>query len=321
LPEAFGRRVAIFVDTEEEFDWSKPHRREERSTTAAESIPLIQHRLRSYGSKPIYLIDHPIATDPRCVATLREYLERDECTVGTQLHPWVNPPFEEELTVRNSYPGNLPLALERAKLERLTDEIEKSFGRRPIIYRAGRYGVGPNTAELLKELGYKIDVSVRTLFDYSGDGGPDFSTVRAFPYWIDDDGLLEVPLTSALVGALRGLGPSAFRGAGRIPRLRSLLNRTGLLGRVALTPEGMPLPEVIRAVERLLEDGVQLLSISFHSPSLQPGHTPYVRTEADLDQFYAWWDGMFDFFARRGITPVSIEEVLDAAAVAEPLRG
>jgi hypothetical protein len=83
----------------------------------------------------------------------------------------------------------------------------------------------------------------------------------------------------------------------------------------------MPLPEVLRAVEQLIEDGVQLFSISFHSPSLHPGHTPYVRTEADLDLFYAWWDGIFDFFARRGITPASIEEVLDAANAAEPLRG
>ena len=319
LPDSFGRRFSIFVDTEEEFDWSKPHSRQERSTSALESLPVIHRRLKSYGVEPVYLVDHPIATDPRCVATLREYLEHKECAIGTQLHPWVNPPFDEEVSLYNSFPGNLPIEIERAKLERLTETIENAFGRRPIVYRAGRYGVGPNTAGLLKEAGYKVDVSVRALFDYSDDGGPDFSRILPFPYRIGDGDLLEVPLTAGYVGALRGRGDRLFRRAGRVPRLRGLLARTGLLGRVALTPEGMPLSEVIEAVDRLMEDGIKLFSISFHSPSLQPGHTPYVRTEADLELFYAWWDGIFDFFSRRGIAPASIDEVLTAAAAARPL--
>jgi hypothetical protein len=318
LPDSFGRRFSIFVDTEEEFDWSKPHRREQRSTRAVESLPIIHRRLRSYGSRPVYLVDHPIATDQRCVATLREYLEKGECAVGAQLHPWVNPPFDEELSVRNSFPGNLPVATERAKLEQLTETIEDAFGRRPIVYRAGRYGVGPNSASLLKEAGYKIDVSVRALYDYSKEGGPDFTRVRPFPYRIGDGDLVEVPLTAAYVGALRGSGNRFFRASGRVPPLRGVLARTRLLGRVALTPEGMPLREAREAVERLLDDGVRLFSISFHSPSLEPGHTPYVRSEADLENFYVWWDGMMDFLARRGIAPASIDDILEATAAASP---
>lgn len=320
LPESFGRRFSIFVDTEEEFDWTKPHSREAHSTGALEAIPVIHRRLRSYGVQPIYMVDHPIATDPRCVATLREYLERGECEIGTQLHPWVNPPFDEELSVANTFPGNLPIEVERAKLQRLTAAIDDAFGRPPIVYRAGRYGVGPNTAGLLREAGYKVDVSVRALYDYSGEHGPDFSAVRPFPYRIGDGELLELPLTAAYVGALRGAGPRLYRRAGRVPHLRGLLARTRLLGRVALTPEGMPLSEVKEAVERLIDDGVRLFSISFHSPSVEPGHTPYVRSEADLELFYGWWDGMMDFFARRGLAPASIGEVLEAAAAARPLR-
>ncbi len=317
MPESFGRRFSIFVDTEEEFDWTKPHSRQERSTKALESLPVIHRRLRSYGVQPVYLVDHPIATDARCVATLREYLENGECEVGTQLHPWVNPPFDEELSVHNSFPGNLPPGTERAKLQRLTDAIENGFGRRPIVYRAGRYGVGPNTASLLKEAGYKVDVSVRSLYDYSDDGGPDFSRTRPYPYYVGDGELLEIPLTAGFVGGLRRYGGSLFGASGRVPRLRGLLSRAGLLGRVALTPEGMPLSEVREAVERLIgDDDLRLFSISFHSPSVEPGNTPYVRSEEDLDRFYGWWDGMFDFFARRGIAPASVGEVLDAAASA-----
>lgn len=319
LPESFGRRVAVFVDTEEEFDWSKPHSREERSTRAGESLPIVHRRLRGYGVDPVYLLDHPIATDPRCVATLREFQERGECTIGTQLHPWVNPPFEEEVNAANSFPGNLPRELERAKLARLTDTIEAAFGARPIVYRAGRYGVGANTAALLAELGYRIDVSVRSLFDYSGEGGPDFSHIRPLPYRVGAN-LLEVPLTSAYVGALRNTGGDLYQAAGKVPRLRGLLARSRLLSRVALTPEGMPLAEVLEAVDRLIDDGLQLFSISFHSPSVEPGNTPYVRDAKDLERFYAWWDGIFDLFGRRGIAPASMAEVQGALADARPLH-
>jgi hypothetical protein len=104
-----------------------------------------------------------------------------------------------------------------------------------------------------------------------------------------------------------------------VPRLRGVLDRTGLIGRVALTPEGMPLAEVRDAVDRLLDDGLQLFSISFHSPSVEPGNTPYVRNARDLDLFYAWWDGIFDHLSRRGISPASMSECLAAVAEAKPL--
>ena len=64
--------------------------------------------------------------------------------VGTQLHPWVNPPFDEEVTAANSFVGNLPAALEAAKLDVLTDAITPAFGtradrlsRRPLRARPG----------------------------------------------------------------------------------------------------------------------------------------------------------------------------------------
>ena len=311
LPASFGRRFAIFVDTEEEFDWSRPPTRDQHGTQAAESLPKAHRRLAEAGVKPVYLIDYPIATDPRSVATLRDYLEAGECTIGTQLHPWVNPPFEEELTAANSFAGNLPETLERAKLALLTETIESGFGRRPIVYRAGRYGVGPSTARLLAEAGYQADASVRPLHDYSGDGGPDFTLVEPRPFRVGP--LLEIPLTVTYTGHLRSSGRRLYRSAARLPRGHGLLSRLGLLSRVSLTPEGMPLADAAAAVDRLLEDGLRLFSISFHSPSLEPGHTPYVRDKADLKQFYAWWDGMFELFARNGVEPASLEQILAAA--------
>ena len=320
LPDSFGRRFMVFCDTEEEFDWSKPHDRNARATSHVEKLPEAQQRLAAHGAKPVYLVDHPIATDPRAVEILKPLQDAGECAIGTQLHPWVNPPFDEEVNRTNSFAGNLPVKLERAKLKNLTETIEEAFGRRPFIYRAGRYGVGRNTASLLCELGYKIDTSVRAMFDYSDEKGPNFSRIRPLPYWVGDGGLIELPLTAAYLGAFRGLGPRLFRVSGKVPLLRGGLARTGLLNRVPLTPEGTPLAEALAAVERLLDTDMQVFSISWHSPSVVPGHTPFVRDEADLREFYAWWDAVLGLLVRRGVSGASLDDFLAASEQAVPLR-
>lgn len=319
LPEDFGRRFAVFVDTEEEFDWSLPVRRDQRATTAIKAMPQMHARLRSAGIQPVYLVDHPIASDPDSISILRGFLDAGECEIGTQLHPWVNPPFDEEVSQINSFTGNLPVGMQREKLHRLTDLIEQSFGRRPTVYRAGRYGVGRHSAALLREAGYKADVSVRALFDYRDQGGPGFAGVKPLPYWVGDGGLLEVPLSAAFTGLLRKFGRQLFPLSGHIAGLRSLMARSGLLARVALTPEDMPLPQVLEAIRLLLADGVQLLSISFHSPSVEPGHTPYVRTGDDLKAFHAWWDGLFDYLDGEGVRPASMSEIVAAAEASRSL--
>ncbi|HEX8225861.1 MAG TPA: polysaccharide deacetylase family protein [Allosphingosinicella sp.] len=313
LPESFGRRFTVFSDTEEEFDWARPRSRDNRSTTHMRAMPDMHERFRRRGVKPVHLVDHPIATDPRSIAMLREWLERDEISIGTQLHPWVNPPHDEEVNTYNSFVGNLPIELERAKIQNLTGTIEAAFGRRPIVYRAGRYGVGPNTAALLEEAGYSADLSVRALFDYGDEGGPDFSRVKPLPFRIEGRDLVELPLSAAYVGRLRARGRGLYRAAGRLPKGRGLLSRAGLLERAALTPEGVPFAEALAAARALIDDGVRWFSLSFHSPSVEPGHTPYVRTAEDLRGFHAWWDAMFDFFEAEGIRPASIEETIEAA--------
>jgi hypothetical protein len=314
LPEDFGRRFLLVVDTEEEFDWSKPHRRDERSTTHVKSLSQAHRRLSDMGAHVAYLVDHPIATDPKAIEILRPLMEAGECDIGTHLHPWVNPPFEEEVTLANTFSGNLPRELEGAKLRCLTDTIESGFGRRPTVYRAGRYGVGANSAGLLEALGYKVDVSARPHFDYSGDGGPDFSGIEPLPYRVN--GLVEIPHTALFLGRLRRFGARFFPKTARIPLLRGTLSRTNLLNRVSLTPEGGLVREALEGVERLLDDGHQLFSLAFHSPSIEPGHTPYVRDAADLAEFYGWLEAVLGLFARRGVTSASIEDVVAAAGAA-----
>jgi hypothetical protein len=311
LPDSFGRRVLVTVDTEEEFDWSAPKRRDAVSVTSMSALPEAHRLLRGFGVVPTYMVDFPVVSDAASVDILRPWHAAGECVVGAQLHPWVNPPFAEPLDERHSFPGNLSRETERAKIAALTAAMRTEFGTQPNVFRAGRYGIGPNTEALLYEAGYRVDSSVRPYFDYRPQGGPDFRRIRPAPYWSGRERLLlELPLSVTFSGPLRRLGEPLYRG---LPTLRGALARSGLLSRVALTPEGIPLDEAVRALDALLGDGLRLVCISFHSPSLVPGHTPYVRDAADLRRLYAWLDGVLAYLARAGVTPVTPDEVLAAA--------
>ena len=314
FPVDFGQRFAVFIDTEEEFDWTQPRSREATATSAIRYLPEFQRLMDAHGICPTYLIDYPVADNPQSAEILSAMLATGNCRVGTQLHAWVNPPYDEEIIPINSFAGNLPIELERAKLVALTQRITNAVGVRPTIYRAGRYGIGPNSAALLEEAGYLVDVSVRPHFDYSNEGGPNFLRHNARPYWAGPSGnLLELPLGVSYTGQLRRYGRLLYGDGQSNGRRLAGLSRAGMLSRVALTPEDMPVDDVKRAIETMLSDGQQFLSFSFHSPSLTPGHTPYVRNSADLTNFYGWWDKVLTFLAARKVLPASVDEILAAA--------
>lgn len=310
--------LLVVVDTEEEFDWSKPHSRAETSTLAMASQGRAHRIFEKYGIKPTYVIDYPVASQETGYAPLKEFYDSGLCQIGAHLHPWVSPPFDEEVGNRNSYPGNLPRALEKEKLLRLTDEIEKNFGDRPTIYKAGRYGVGPNTSGILAELGYEIDASVVPHTDLSAGDGPDFRHCGAKPYWFGSAGMLELPLSVGFSGIFRSLGRTGWNlldtRAGRALKLTGISSRLRLLDRLVLTPEGITHEEHKRLTRAMLASGHNVFSFTYHSPSLEPGCTPYVRTDGDLALFLDRFDRYFDFFINeiggRPSTPHEVRSLL-----------
>lgn len=313
--DGFGQRFTIFVDVEEEFDWRAPLDAAHRSTAAMAAFPAAHARFAARGVGLTCMVDHPIATDPAAVAILGEVLADGRSAIGAQLHPWVNPPEGPPVTPFTSHAGNLPQAMEAAKIAALTDAIAAAFGVRPLAFRAGRYGMGPNTLGLLAAAGYRLDSSVRARFDYRGDGGPDYRACGNAAWRAG--ALIELPLTTVFTGAARRGGAVLYPGLERVPHGRGLAARTGLLNRVPLTPEGVPVGEALRAIERAVADGEQLLVFSFHSPSLAPGHTPYVRDAADLAAFHRWWTLVLDRLATLGVRDASLAEVLAAAGSKE----
>ncbi|MFM7028795.1 MAG: WalW protein [Chakrabartia sp.] len=305
LSPELGRHYAVFVDTEEEFDWSAPFSRAATHTSATRALPNATHKLNALGIEPIYLCDYPVITQAQSAPVIQALLAEHRCWIGAHLHPWVTPPYAEDISRKNSFASNLDLATEAAKLDVLTGAIHQLTGHHPKIYRAGRYGIRPESFPLLTQRGYRLDVSIRPHFDYHAEGGPDFSSHPVHP-WRTAAGIVCLPMTSTFIGHCRRF-PSLYRAR----PLRGAAARTGLLLRIPLTPEGITLAQARAAIAALDDDGVSLFSLSFHSPSLVPGHTPYVRSRADLDLFWRWWEGIAETFDQRGIKPANGQVLLD----------
>lgn len=314
-PAEFGRRFLISIDTEEEFDWDAPFQSSGHTTVSAPQLQEFQTFIETYGVKPVYFVDYAIMMDDRAVKILRTAAEQNKAVIGVHLHPWINPPFDEQVNVHNSFAGNLPEELEEEKLLALRDLIREKTGITPLTFRAGRYGMGPHTIALLRKHGFLMDSSIRPRFDYSGQGGPDFLSVGSEPFWWEGEHrLLEVPLTTVYSGMLRkqpGLIAALME---KSPLLSALMSRSKMLERIPLTPEGISARETKEAIDVALDDDLRLLVFSFHSPSLAPGHTPYVRTKDDLEHFYDWWREVLNHLETRNVMPVDIHELLQAAS-------
>lgn len=314
-PASDAPRLITVISTEEEFDWSKPFDRESQGVSALAHVGAGQAVFDAAGVRPIYVVDYPVAANAGAAALLREIAGDGRCEIGAHLHPWVTPPHHEQLGPRNSFPGNLPRELERAKLQSVCDAIERTFGTRPRCYQAGRYGFGPGTATILEELGFDVDVSASPGFDFSFEGGPDYLERDAHARWFGASrALLAVPMTGAIVGWLPGLRTSLYRWAhAPLPRaLRSaaVLARIGLAERIRLSPEGFSSADLAHLVRFLLDRGVRVFALGMHSPTFKPGCTPYVADAAQLARFLDTLRHFYEYFlgelGGRHLTPTEL---------------
>lgn len=301
LPAGHPPVLLVVIDTEEEFDWSRPHDRAATAVTAIREVHRAQDIFDRFNITPTYVCDYPIASQELSVAILSDFARRGRAEIGAHLHPWVSPPFDEPVNAFNSYPGNLPPALEAEKLRTLSETIGASFGSPPRIYKAGRYGIGRNTARLLGELGFEVDLSIAPPFNYESDGGPDFTDMSPNAGWIDGGrDILSLPTTGGFTGPMRRYGAAFQRMGARnfSARLHLLgvLSRLGLLNHYRLSPEQYNLRQLRSLTQVLLAKGTRILSFTFHSPSLKPGSTPYVRDGADLERFLGDFRSYFNYF-------------------------
>lgn len=290
----------IVVDTEEEFEWTKPFSRLNTSTRSIKSQVLAQEIYEEFDVVPTYVLDYCVATDPEAIAFLKTLRDYGACEIGAHLHPWVTPPYLEEVNQKNSFHGNLPEPLERLKIQMLTRAIEDAFKIKPRIFKAGRYGIGPSTLNILQEEGYMVDCSYVPYTSFHHIGGPSFLKVPDQPFWIDEEKtFLEVPLTKYFFGSFAKMGPF-LQWVFDLPVAKSM-HIPGLLGKIGinrsvLSPEGVSFDEHKRLIKSMLAHEKWVFCLTYHSTSLAVGNTPYVQTKEQLNNFISCIRNILKYF-------------------------
>lgn len=287
-PQRLG---TILIDTEEDFDWTKPTETTSHDTKHLTHIADLMPLLAAYGAIPCFLLTYPVLSAPRIVRLLDRLAGQGRCSLGIQLHPWVTPPLEGSGNHVSSFAGNLESDLEQRKLETLVAAFRDRFSAMPRIYRAGRYGFGANSAALIESLGIEIDTSLAPRTSMADQGGPDFSLYDYAPFWFGERRrLLELPLCRSVVGWGGAAGQFLYQrtqlerhGTGA---MGSALARMRCAERITLSPEGNDAAAMRRLLTGLIRRSQTVLPLSFHSSSIWPGRNPYVRDRACLRHFY-----------------------------------
>lgn len=313
-------KLVVTIDTEED-QWGR-YVAGDHTLNNISQITRLQSLFDEFAVIPTYLITYPVATDKTAVSLLNGILQKGRCEIGTHCHPWNTPPYREEMTERNSMLCNLPADLQKEKLARLHEAIVESFGGAPITFRAGRWGYGKHIAASLHSLGYKVDTSVLPFVDWSRQYGPNFSEANSVPYRFHHDHIftahpsgpmLEVPATVGFAG----LASASFERANKVHhfltrppcnliRAAGLLHRVGILQKIWLSPENSTGEEMITLARSMMQRGAQVLNLFFHSPTLQPGLTPFVRNESDTREFMERIKVFLRFAADAGIEPIAL---------------
>jgi len=287
-------------------------------------IDRLQSVFSRHAITPTYVVDFPVASQPEGFKPLKDFADAGQARIGAHLHPWVNPPFVEEVTTRNSFGCCLGEALETEKIQVLRTEIGEAFGRPPTVYKAGRYGFGPTTAAALEALDFSVDVSVNPRMNYTSEGGPSFDAFDTTPFFFGQRRrLLEIPCSTDYTGVAGRFSPGLHRlisqPALHRARLAGVMSHLHVVNKIMLSPEGSTLTEMKALTTALLRRGVRTFSLTMHSPSVEPGCTPYVRTTAELRHFLDRVAAYCDFFVGEvGGTPSTPEDFFERVSRAHP---
>ena len=300
--------LLVTVDTEEEGLWGGKYRPTGNTTENLRGIARFRQLCDKFAIRPTYLVDAPVLENAEAVDTLRAIQDDNRGEIGAHVHPWCNPPLQEQCDSHSSFLCNLPKDLQRDKIAWLTERIEEQFGRRPTSFRAGRYGLDIVGARLLSDLAYTVDSSVIPFTDYSADGGPDFRRAPQSPYLVgstdlctpcESGDLVEVPVSVGYsspnferADALRNF---AMQPALRRMRAVGILDRLGIARRIKLSPEQADARLMKQLINAYQSRRATAIVMMFHSTSLLPGFSPYVHTNNDLEQFYSRLEETFEF--------------------------
>ena len=86
---------------------------------------------------------------------------------------------------------------------------------------------------------------------------------------------------------------------------------------MVLSPEGFATGDLLRLVDCLHREGSSTLNVTLHSPSVEPGNTPYVRTEAELEVLLERLRRTLQHALELGAQPVTMQQLSQVWTSAE----
>jgi len=319
--------LIVTIDVEEDnwgFDGS------DSSIENIRMVPRLQDLFDRYGIKPTYLVTYPVVSSSWAVDILSEIRSQNKCEIGTHLHPWNTPPLQETINEKNSMLKNLQYELQLEKLRVLTDKVASAFGTPPRSFRAGRWGLGPETVKALVQCGYVTDTSVTPTISWLQYGdGPEYPDTITEPYWLSADGkrngdhgpILEVPATIGFNRWPFELYQKIYvhlqKNWLKLLHPAGLMHFTGALRKIWLSPELSSADDMIMLSKIMIKNGMHFLNLSFHTTTLLPGKSPFVKNRQELEQFFMKIEILLEYLVSSAhVTSPTLSEVRSRMEIA-----
>ncbi len=275
-------------------------------------VKRLQPLFNRYRAKPTYLLSPEVIAEAGksdLFAGLRGDYE-----FGAHLHgEFIGPnPFVPDVTL--DFQCNYTVDIEREKLRNLTKLFRDVLGHRPTSFRAGRFGIGAHSLELLSELGYMVESSVTPWVDWSEKGARDLNHIGAptQPYHPDprwparpgSSSLLEVPIT------IRPRATQRLPLIGRIIEPRWLRPTWGTVESL----RDIMREEIWDAQTRYGVTRPVILNCMFHNVEVIPNASPYAANEEEAQRILSRLEGVLSYAEHEKIRCIGLSDVLEVLA-------
>jgi hypothetical protein len=272
-----------------------------------------------FGVVPTFLLSPEVIQDERASHILSHI---PNCELGTHLHgEFIEPDADWSNAITATPQAFYSPGVEHQKLENLTRLFKNRFSYLPTSFRAGRFGISPQTLSLLVDLGYRVDSSITPFWTH--EFGPahinNFWGAPVHPYRPSrqdarkqgDLNILEVPVTivnSFFLGwplwLLRQMSSRSLLYKRILPRLGVKMPKT-----TWLRPQRSSAQEMINVASTVMDHSPEgkpvVLNMMYHSVEIIPGASPYAATALEVDaiigsqrSFFEW---LFNTFQVRSV--------------------
>jgi hypothetical protein len=290
-----------------------------------EGIPdVLEQLFRKYQVKATYLLSPEVIKDDACVSVLKD-VSKGGAELGTHLHgEFIEPYMTEDTDATWAMQNTYSEEIEYEKIRNLTLLFESKFGYKPRSFRAGRYGIGKKSLNMLAEQGYLVDSSVAPNCRWKDKGGEaTFYGAPVTPYYPNANdplmsgklSILEVPLT--IGKTWWHYFPSALvRTVNKYPRLwLSPIHRLNLIHHftpIWLRPTWFTFEQmkdlILDCLKKATPQGTVFVMM-FHNVEAVPGCSPSIQDQDQLRIFMDRMESTFQFFNQLSARSLTLSEI------------